>query len=232
MVRPVWLLKWKETGYCIWPALSSHSCRFCPRTWFSSLDRLEFCQPPSVLSDPVKNFLFRPLSSMLRMGWELSGSSELDESSLLVPWFLRLANWCFIALLRKGYCFLNILGEGAADVLKADSVSFASVLCALALCLHLSIVMILSADSLSSVVNSSLVSFSIMSSLQILSNCSFWDLKSSKVLRSMFRPSLLLRSSSKSSFTAFHSITFSEVVAWGCSLLLMKLWTCLPCWLC
>ena len=119
-------------------------------TLFSSFDR------SSVLSVPVRNSRLLPLSSMFRTGWELSGSSDSDESALLLSWLLRLAKWCFIALLRKGYCFLNRLGEAAADVLKGDSVSLASVLCAFALCLHFSMVMFLSADSLASAVNSSL----------------------------------------------------------------------------
>ena len=212
--------------------LYPHSCRLCPRTWFSSLDRLEFCQPSSVLSAPVRNSLFLSLSSMLRTDWKFSGSSESDESAFLVSWLLRLANWCFIALLRNGYCFLSRLGESAADVLKADSVSLASILFAFALCLHLSMVMFLSADSLAKVFKSSLVSCSFMSLLQFLSNCSFWDLKSSQVSRSMLRPLLLLLCYRRGvSLQSTHPLS-AEVVAWGCSLLLMMLWTCLACRLC
>ena len=168
----------------------------------------------SVLSAPEKNSMFLLLSSMFRRGSELSGYSESDETAVLVSWLLQIVNWDFIALFHMRYCLLCRVEEGAADVLRRNSVSLASVLCAFARCLYFSMIMFCSADSLASVVNSSLVSCSFLSSLQFLSKWSLCQLKSPKVTLSMLRRSLLLLCCSKSSFIAFHSITFR----WSCCL--------------
>ena len=92
----------------------------------------------------------------------------------------------------------------------------------------LSMVMFSSADSLASIVKFSFVSSSLMSSLQLLSNCSrvpkfhvvCLDLR---YYCFVFWRAHLLRSTLSLS---------AEVVAWGCSLLLKMLWTFLACWLC
>ena len=73
MVGPAWLLLWKETGCWDRPALLlSVSCRLCLRTWFSTLDRLDICQPSSVLNAPERNSMFSPLSLSLSFSLQWS----------------------------------------------------------------------------------------------------------------------------------------------------------------
>ena len=100
--------------------------------------------------------------------------------------------------LRETYCSI-LSALSAFDVSGADSMSITSVLGAFALCLHVSLIMFCSADTLSGIVNSSLVTCSsFLSSLQIRFNWSFFNFNCSKILRSLLRRSLPLICCSKS----------------------------------
>ena len=169
-----------------------------------SLNMILFSVLLSVLDE---NYFFFPPSVVLRRGSKLSGSSYLDEISVLVCWALRLANWDCDALLINWCCLLCRLGENGADVLRADSVSLASVLCAL--CFHFGLNMFCLADLLAGDLSTSLVRGSFMSSLQLVSKFIFFNLMSSKLIHSKLRSSFLLLCFANRSFTAVHSIALS-----------------------